>query len=211
MYGLILSHEEARLVLYDHSGTMISSGINIHSDAATFVRLISALGSRKFSLAGFDESIFYSTSGARYMKSIDEQGQLTLYELLELVHNNRDQVTGPACSCWIGRPVGGVDKVAIKEYWRSSGSDTDEITFLLKAKKVEGFVAVVAIEHGVNRELSTFRQRSSNRVLRRYIDGFHPFDNRFFTRVIMKASGEKVHRFKDGLQLLCALKDAVQG
>lgn len=130
--------------------------------------------------------------------SEEETGQK--YEIQGQVPTfNRGDFIGRGTTCW---EVKGSDgkKYLVKESWQS-GHRTQEHVFLELAKDLRGVGRIVAWQKVCDTASFRGSQNASD----------PNFKNRTKWRIVMKKYGPPIHKFKNRLQFLCALVDAIKG
>lgn len=196
VYAMIVTQLHATLFQFDRAGYIYSSKINIHRDAATFVRWVLGLASDGQS-AGFDPSIFWR-DGARWIHTVDANNQPIE---CRIVDNKpwyfRRTIIGRASCLW---KVEYQDRFwLIKDSWRKLGRGA-EWEFLEHAKELKGVVQILSHD-------PTMRTISD---LRGVTVDFQ--SDKVWSRAMLEYyDGQTLDHFEDGLQLLHAFLDIVEG
>ncbi|KAF5339120.1 hypothetical protein D9611_011176 [Ephemerocybe angulata] len=203
---LIITQSSVRLVHYDRSGTYVTPFHNIHEDPVTFIRLILGLSSTNESILGFDTAFEWTIdpeSGRKIAGKIatpDEAGRLIKYNLsMDGPPFLRAGICGRGTTCWTAFHPETGDRVLIKDAWRNE-SKGSEIEYLKVAKGVEGVVQMISFED-YRAETKNYRPASCD----------HPGSyNRVKSRVVMEHYGPPIWKFETRIQLIGAIKDAIQ-
>ena len=213
---LLVSEKTFRLVHFDRSGAEVSDRFDIHAHYTEFIRIIVALASPDEATLGFDTSIQWTvdpltgrkTAGtleSRQRKHGQKRATKKTYYLVELQPIARHIIRGRATTCWLVAevPENWTQAFVVKDSWTSSGR-TEEQLFLVQAAELQLEGVCEYVSHETKRgETKDFRSHGSkNNIL---------FSNRVAARVIFKAYGKHLDRFKSTLQLLMALYDAISG
>ncbi|KAF6741597.1 hypothetical protein DFP72DRAFT_256111 [Ephemerocybe angulata] len=203
---LIITQSSVRLVHYDRSGTYVTPFHNIHEDPVTFIRLILGLSSTNESILGFDTAFEWTLdpeSGRKVagtIATLDEAGGLIRYKLnMDAPPLVRAGIRGRGTTCWTAFHPETGDRVLIKDAWRNE-SKGSEIEYLKVAKGVEGVVQMISFED-YRAETKDYRPSTCD----------HPGSyNRIKSRVVMEHYGPSIWNFESRIQLIGAIKDAIQ-
>ncbi|KAJ3524657.1 hypothetical protein NMY22_g10900 [Coprinellus aureogranulatus] len=202
--GMIVSETYFQLVHFDRSGAQITPRINLNEQPTTFVRCIVEMCGADDRRSGFDESIQWETVNGKKSKGTMTIGKPKKERIFDLVNPqpiaHSFDIRGDANTLWavIERSTGKF--FTVKDSWASHGR-TPEHQLLSKAKgRITGVAKIVDFEL---RDIRTEEFRC-NSTLGRFID-------RQAVRTVLEALGMEVHNFKNVLQVLRAIRDAVQG
>ncbi|KAJ3499925.1 hypothetical protein NMY22_g19439 [Coprinellus aureogranulatus] len=200
---LVLTERHFRLVHFDRAGAELTPFIDIHRNAATFIRLVAGLASTSERELGIDDSIRWEIVDGRKAKgritTTMSGGERKTYPILERIPTPRDGLFGRATTCWRVQDPETLEELVIKDSWRPSGRPP-EYELLELVKGIPGVVQMVDSEHDRG-ETKDYRCRSTIDL----------YENRISTRVILKSYGPPIEFFTSPIQVLCAIRDAVAG
>jgi hypothetical protein len=219
--ALIVSEKNFRLFHFDRSGVQFTEPIDIHGadGAHTFIRLVLGLGSIDERDVGLDTSIQWDIlSGRKVSGTLKVRGPkqenrrrsdtrrakrpVITYELASVdpivsCYN----VRGRGVICWeVIDPQSG-ETLLVRDVWRSEDRISEDF-YLDRAKKIPGIVDMIFCE--VN--------RGATKDLRGVEGASHAdFRNRVAIRIVMDNHGKSIQHFKSPMELLSALRDAIEG
>ncbi|RXW17157.1 hypothetical protein EST38_g8693 [Candolleomyces aberdarensis] len=215
--ALIITEQSFRLFHFDRSGVQFTRPINIHdkTGASTFVRLVLGLSSLYESDAGLDTSIKWEIENGKKVsgtlstrqpkdrsKGGDKENTVITYSLANVEPTIPCyDIRGRGIVCWtVVDPENG-ETVLVRDLWRS-GDRLSEDIYLQRAKGIPGMVQMISFE--CNRE-ETKHIRGLNDP------SAHPeFRNRIAIRLVLNSGGRSIKHFKSPMELLCALRDAIE-
>ncbi|KAJ2922033.1 hypothetical protein H1R20_g15067, partial [Candolleomyces eurysporus] len=203
---LILTETNLRLFHFDRSGGLYTPYINIHQDPYTFIRLVVGLNSLDESVLGFDMSIQWRIEGGRKidgtLKTRREDDTTIIYNLSKVdpIITFFD-ISGRGTQWWsVSDPITG-DQLLIKDCWKAE----DRVSEYKHLKKTRGLP-------GVAQMLSFERNRGKTEDFRPSDSTAHKeFHNRVAARIVINSYGDSIESFKSPKDLLCALRDAING
>ena len=205
IYCFSVTHDTFQLFLFDRSGAIRSTALNIHDEAAMFVRLVRFLVNPDLVPLGFDPSIFWE-QGKRYIEILSGTG-IVKYEVEGVLYQN-PVMFDRGTTCWSARQAGArKELVVIKDGWRD-GDLAGEVEFLntAKDKKIPGVGRLLLRD-------DSFATSPLTIILLRQRQGLSVtgFKNRVFTRIVLEHYGPPIRHFTSGLHLLQILRDAIHG
>ncbi|TFK58179.1 hypothetical protein BDN72DRAFT_806489, partial [Pluteus cervinus] len=188
------------LYQFDRGGYMYSSKVDIHKDAATFVRFVLGLASDGETL-GFDASIYWK-DGKRWIDTVDDSGAAISCRIERNKPSYfRNTIIGRASCCW--KVTYKNKSYLVKDVWRSPERPA-EWKFLQAARGCAGVVEMYSHEM---REVTIAELRG--------LVGSHrdpTFRDRVWSRVtVICYSGRKLDEFESELELLEAARDVTNG
>ncbi|RXW21067.1 hypothetical protein EST38_g4778 [Candolleomyces aberdarensis] len=204
--ALIITEENFRLFHFDRSGVQYTQTINIHEEAHTFVRLVLGLSSLVESDLGLDTSIKWEIQDGRKIggtlttrngNNAEVEYRLAEVDPVSSSYKIRDR----GVICWrVIDPKSG-DIMLVKEIWRAEDRLSEDF-YLEMAKGVPGVVQMISFEYN----------RGDTKQFRGF-DGPPPSDfrNRVAVRIVLDTEGKSIEHFKSPKELLCALRDAIDG
>ena len=197
-----MTEKKVQLFHFDRSGAFHTVRIDIHEEAATFVRMVLGICSDDKAV-GFDTSIYWEGK-KRYVRTLDEnQREMKITLLKQDIMFFRRTIRGRGTFC---RP--GVDDknrlVIIKDAWRSK--DRSPEWELLK--KVKGLAGVGQMLGWEEDGLTTAKLRDFDHEK---LSIFVNFRDRIFYRIIMDAYGRTIENFRSREEFIYAFRDAVAG
>lgn len=209
---ILIAGSNMHLHIYDRSGVLRSSAIDIHEDPATFVRIILGV-----STVGSDTR--YSPFDPRVRWKLNHEYPTITVKNNALKHNVKYKITGTKffCKAIRGRAThcvnaqaeidGKVVAVLIKDAWRSCDRAAEWELF----KKIQGL-------DGVGQILAYDENENKTNTFRRHIlatfcdeDDSEQPSERIFSRLVLQPYGRSIRHFNSKLQLLEAFYDAVAG
>ncbi|KAF5339124.1 hypothetical protein D9611_011173 [Ephemerocybe angulata] len=204
--ALIITEKHVRVVHYDRSGTYVTPFHDVHTDPLTFIRLVLGLSSTDESVLGIDTSVQWIIDPKTGKKcsgtiaSSDREGNPINYNLdMTAPPFVRASIRGRGTTCWHASHPETGERVLIKDAWRT-GTRKSEIEYLKVAQGVEGVVQMISFEDD-RAETKNYRPATCQHP------GFH---NRIKSRVVMEHYGPSIWNFDDRIQLIAAIKDAIQ-
>lgn len=208
VYGFSLSRETFQLFLFDRSGPVQSSRVNIHRDAKVFVGVVRLLSDPDLSTLGFDPAIFWDKN-ERYVEvnfKVEECLKVMKFKIEHILFRARG-LYGRGTVCWIVRDLKSGNRVVMKDSWRSKNCK-EEVDILSSLKPGEhpeiGRLEILLVDDSfAEQPLSTASIRADQCVTA----GIH--NNRVFSRILLELR-PSIRHFQTGLQLLQGLRDAVQ-
>ncbi|KAF8641517.1 hypothetical protein AX16_009932 [Volvariella volvacea WC 439] len=183
-----------QLAIYAH-GFIYSNEINIHEHPELMIRWILGVASSNESIVGFDTTIRWK-GRRRFIRTLNSEQQLVEYEIdptIEIFHETC--IAGHGTTCW---PVLYDEKPwFIKEYWRPLDESRKE-KFLTAARGIAGVAQLISYELG--------EKTTDLRWIQKTVD----VQPRQLIRMTLKRYDAPIDDFRSRLQLLVALRDAVQ-
>ncbi|KAJ6570073.1 hypothetical protein DFH09DRAFT_1313284 [Mycena vulgaris] len=216
VYVTLMTSRSIRILRFDRAGCYYSRRINYHDKPTFFVKLVLLLSSFNEALLGYDTSISW-VDGKRVMKmtpaEICNEGVWEpnttelVFELDDQPMFSRRTIRSRGTVCWNAKYKG--KQYIVKDYWRAEGR-AQESAFL---KDLAGI-------RGVGQMFTYDDDRESITEGRGFLDAdLMESDttppklvlNRSFTRVVLVKYGQTLEKAKSARQLLCAVRDIVQG
>ena len=187
-----MTEQKVQLFHFDRSGVLHHTvKINIHEEAATFVRIVLGICSDDGAV-GFDTSI-YGELDKRCLRTLDENQQVNKVTLSK---------RGPL---FYRRTIRGRDDkgrvVIIKDAWRSKDR-SPELELLKKVKGLKGVGQILGWEED---ELTTAKLRGFDH------EKFVNFRDRILAQITMEAYGQTINHFQSREELIYVFRDAVAG
>ena len=202
VYALIVTEQNVQLFHFDRSGVLHTVKINIHEEAATFVRIVLGICSDDGAV-GFDTSIYWDRD-SRCLRTLDENQQVIKVTLSKQGPSfYRRTIRGRGTICWLGEDDKG-RVVIIKDAWRSKDR-SPEWELLKKVKGLEGVGQMLGWEENGQ---TTAKLRGFNHEK---FSIFVDFRDRMFSRITMEAYGQTIKHFQSREQLIYVFRDAVAG
>ncbi|KAJ2914305.1 hypothetical protein MD484_g6101, partial [Candolleomyces efflorescens] len=220
--ALVVTEQTFRLFHFDRSGVQFTKPIDIHKKhgAHIFVRLVLGLCSSDERDVGLDTSIHWEIKGG-----VKVSGTLRMHE------HHRGTVAGsskararertvttytlantePIVSCYNIRSRGVVcwavidpqsgKTFLVRDVWRSDDR-VHESSYLNEAKDIPGVVTMISYDNhrGSTKDMRSFGKRPHN-----------DFRNRVATRTVLDTHGKSIKHFKSPMELICAIRDAIDG
>ena len=207
VYGFSLSADLFQLFLFDRNGAVQSSSLNIHSDSVAFVQAIRFLASPCLANVGFDPSVYWE-NGSQFIditSRLDDSLVSVKYQVDSVLFRN-PPFNGCGTVCWGVRRFGQDELFVVKDIWRrEDGGDLDEDFLAISARKaIPGVIKLLLVDQ-------TFKERPFSTAAHRRAQGLATSDaqNLSFFRLVFERAGPSIRHFKSGLQLLQALRTAI--
>ena len=111
-------------------------------------------------------------------------------------------VRGRGVVCWsIVDPDSG-KTLLVRDLWRSADRLSEDI-YLGRAQRLPGTVTIISYDSA--------REKTKNFRGFRNSSSYASFRNRIAIRIVLDALGRSIKNFRSAIELLCALRDAIQG
>ncbi|RXW11603.1 hypothetical protein EST38_g14252, partial [Candolleomyces aberdarensis] len=203
--SMLVTEHRAQLFHFDRSGVQYTPLFNIHDDPETFIHLITALCATEERILGFDDSIQWrmESNGARTSGTLSTVGPDDTIATYDLVIDEPplvpSRLRGRGTTCWAVRNRR-AERFIVKDYWVTD-DQMREFELLDGVKGLPGVCQMVSYED------SRAQTKDFRGDLTALADDAFP--NRTSVRIVMKAYGPTIEKFKSIEQLLAALRDAI--
>ncbi|EPQ59427.1 hypothetical protein GLOTRDRAFT_33355, partial [Gloeophyllum trabeum ATCC 11539] len=203
--GLLLTEKTASLYHFDRAGVIHSPWIDIHKDAALFIRIILGLASTDADTLGINREIYWK--GDRRMLEAPVGNEITTCDIprIDPVFRRR-AIIGRGTVCWeVQCPLDdGPGLLLVKYAWRAK-ERTPEWLFLERVREhqLKGVGQMVGHQEGVSitQIRCNFEPKNKDNIS---ID-------RIFCCIVLRRYGKSIEYFETKLQFLEAFRDAVAG
>ncbi|RXW20938.1 hypothetical protein EST38_g4921 [Candolleomyces aberdarensis] len=207
--ALIITEQNFRLFHFDRSGVQFSHPIDIHGKdgAHTFVRLVLGLGSLDEVDVGLDTSLKWEIENGRKvggtLTTRGEDNSEVKYTLADVEPTVPCYtVRGRGVICWtVIDPLSG-QTLFVRDSWRAQDRLSEDF-YLEKARVIAGVAQMLLFEYnrGETKNFRGFDTQSPHSSFRGRISG----------RIVLNSHGKSIKHFKSPKELLCALRDAIEG
>ncbi|KDR85790.1 hypothetical protein GALMADRAFT_234869 [Galerina marginata CBS 339.88] len=206
VYCLIITEKIVQICMFDRSGVYHSVDINIHENAADFVRLILGVVSPDEEVVGFDTTVFWDKkTNERFLTTVNHRNEFVRYKLActRPVFYRR-AIVGRGTCCWKVMDAQG-NLFIVKDAWRSRGR-VPEAEFIESVKGLVGVGQMVAFED--RDHISDLRGIEMATIPE---DLKSAFRDRILARITSKYGGQPIDMFNSAQEVLYAFRDAIAG
>ena len=222
VFGITLSGFVMRVWLFDRAGGIGSEAFEINENPDMLVRVIvgfAAMYRNNRTALGYDPTIFYREDDKT--RRINIGGEEFILDATFTLPRS-PAVASRATICWKAYKAGNPKKFyAIKDSWRLSTRDeegpmlrdaTDKLRLVWDKVSMPSLVAQYHTHENVcvaGRQDNTNNNR--NNLVQQCAQGEPPQPYRIHTRIVVSMFGERIEKFRNALQLLVVLRDAIEG
>lgn len=204
----MLSSTFVQLVYFDRSGAVECLPVDIHEDAVQLVQIIRLLGDPDLTRLGFDPSMYWE-NGQRYVDLTGtrpgSRKHLTFKYEVQRVRFQRRPLVQDGMIIWLVKEVGSEERVFMKCIWHLEGSDERGLLAVAQKRSMEGVSNLRLVE----RTHPTISISSLRRD--QCLDGDEQIERSLSRIIIDEYPGPSITKFESGLQMVQALRDAING
>ncbi|KAF5340993.1 hypothetical protein D9611_006074 [Ephemerocybe angulata] len=205
--SLIMTETRFRYFHLDRSGAFYTEYMDIHGEAATFVRLVIGLSSRNEADIGLDTNIQWEIEDGMKTRgtitTIDGDGNRIRYALeMDDPRFIQHTIRGRGTIHWYAKREDSDKRVVIKESWKADGRSSEKklLERLSGANKVNGFAELISYEDNI---AQTKDYRPDNFVC-------DDFVNCTLVRVTLECPGPSLRFFSTQIEAIGTVRDGIK-